>query len=133
MRKGNQATTNHIQVVTQREPHPRSHKVRYSFSDEEGELSDTDDEIQGHLCVSVDPRRSGSTEGGENFILTSDELRLSLQSQCHQISDFCCSWIHPKSFSPFGQGWLRIPSSNVRFCIPVRDLYVCFLGAPFHF
>ena len=93
VRKGNQPTTKHIQVVTQREPHPRSHKVRYSFSDEEGELSDTDDEIQGDLCVSVDPRRSGSAEGGENFILTSDELRLSLQAQC-EVEDQTV-WLTP--------------------------------------
>jgi hypothetical protein len=73
----------HIQVLTQREIRPRSHKVRYSSTDEEGGLSDTDipDEMQGYLCVSVDPRRSGSVEGGENFILTTEELRLSLQAQ----------------------------------------------------
>ena len=70
------------QVVKQRDPRPRSQKVRYNFSDEEEELSDTDDEIQGYLCVSADPRRSGSAEGGENFILTAEELRLSLQEQC---------------------------------------------------
>jgi hypothetical protein len=59
--KGKQPTTKRIktQVVKQRDPRPRSHKVRYSFSDEEGGLSDTDDEIQGYLCVSADPRRSG--------------------------------------------------------------------------
>ena len=67
------------QVVKQQEPRSRSQKVRYNFSDEEEELNDTDDEIQGYLCVSADPRRSGSPEGGENFILTSEELRLSLQ------------------------------------------------------
>ncbi len=33
------------------------------------------------MCVSADPRRSGSAEGGENFIITSKELRLSLQVQ----------------------------------------------------
>jgi hypothetical protein len=69
-------------TVKQREPRPRSHKVRYSFSGEEEELSDTDDEIQGYLCVSEDPRRSGSAEGGENFVLTTEELRLSIQAQC---------------------------------------------------
>ncbi len=37
-----------------------------------------------YLCVSADPRRSGSAEGGENFIFTSKELRLSLQAQCEQ-------------------------------------------------
>ncbi len=41
----------------------------------------THDEIQGYMCVSSDPRRSGSTEGGENFIITSKELRMSLQAQ----------------------------------------------------
>jgi hypothetical protein len=63
MGKGKQPTTKrvHMQVVTQRELHPRSHKVRYSFIDEEGGRSDTDipDEIQGYLCVSTDPRRTG--------------------------------------------------------------------------
>ncbi len=29
-----------------------------------------------------------------------------------QSSDFCSSWIHPRSFSPFRQGLVRIPSSN---------------------
>ena len=42
--------------------------------------------MQGYLCVSADPRRSGSAEGGENFILTVEELRLSLQAQC-QVED----------------------------------------------
>jgi hypothetical protein len=86
--KGKQPMTKrmHTQVGKQRESHPRSHKVRYSFSDEERELSDTDDEIQGYLCVSTDPRRSGSPEGGESFILTTEELRLSLQAQC-QVED----------------------------------------------
>jgi hypothetical protein len=39
---------------------------------EEGELNDVilPDEIQGYMCVSTDPRRSGTDEGGENFILT---------------------------------------------------------------
>jgi hypothetical protein len=51
--------------------------------DEEGRLNDTDtpDETQGYLCVSTDPRRSGSVEGGEDFILTVEELRLSLQTE----------------------------------------------------
>ena len=50
------------------------------------DLSDTDDEIPGYLCVSADPRRSGSAEGGENFIITAEELRLLLQVQC-QVED----------------------------------------------
>ena len=74
------------QVVKQRETRHRSQKFRYNFSDEEEDLSDTDDEIPGYLCVSTDPRRSGSAEGGENFILTAEELRLSLQVQC-QVED----------------------------------------------
>ncbi len=49
--------------------------------DEEG-LHDTDDETQGYVCVSADPRKSGSVKGGENFIITSKELRISLQVQC---------------------------------------------------
>ncbi len=36
------------------------------------------------MCVSADPRRSGSAEGGENFIITAEELRLSLQVQCKE-------------------------------------------------
>ncbi len=32
----------------------------------------------------MDPRRSGSVEGGENFIITRKELRLSLQAQCKE-------------------------------------------------
>jgi hypothetical protein len=72
------------QVVKQREPRHKSQKDRYNFSDEEEDLSDTDDEIPAYLCVSADPRRSGSAEGGENFILTAEELRLSLQVQCQE-------------------------------------------------
>ncbi len=84
--KGKQPTTKRIQtqVGQQRELRPRSHRVRYNFSDEEEELRDTEDEIQGYLCVSADPRWSGSAEGGENFILTAEELRLSLQEQCKE-------------------------------------------------
>jgi hypothetical protein len=36
------------------------------------------------LCISEDPRRSGSAEGGENFIITSKVLRLSLQAQSEE-------------------------------------------------
>ncbi len=84
MGKEKQPTTKgtQSQVVHQREIHTRSQQVRYNFSDDEEGLHDTDDEIQGYLCVSVDPRRSGSAEGGENFIITSKELRMSLQAQC---------------------------------------------------
>ena len=86
--KGNKPMTKktQTQVVNQRESRHRSQKDRYNFSDEEEDLSDTDDEIPGYLCVSADPRRSGSAEGGENFILTTEELRLSLQVQC-QVED----------------------------------------------
>ena len=34
-----------------------------------------------------------------SWVITEDPSIFSRQS-----SDFCCSWIHPKSFSPFGQG-----------------------------
>ena len=84
MGKGKQSTTKraYTQEVTERELRPRLHEVRYTSMDEEGELNDTDlpDEMQGCLCVSADPRRSGTDEGGENFILTAKELRLSLEN-----------------------------------------------------
>jgi hypothetical protein len=81
--KGKQPTTKRTQsqVVKQREQRTRSQQVRYKFSDDESGLHDADDEIQGYLCVSADPRRSGTAEGGENFIITPKELRLSLQVQ----------------------------------------------------
>jgi hypothetical protein len=34
--------------------------------------------------VSADPRKSGQTEGGENFIITAEELRLILKAQCEE-------------------------------------------------
>ncbi len=82
--KGKQPTTKRTQsqVVKQREQRTRSQQVRYNFSDDEEGLHDADDEIQGYLCVSADPRRSGSAEGGENFIITTEELRISLHVQC---------------------------------------------------
>jgi hypothetical protein len=52
-----------------------------AFSDDEEGVKE---EIQGYLCVSSDPRRSGQTEGGENFIITDEELRLILKSQCEE-------------------------------------------------
>ncbi len=36
------------------------------------------------MCVSADPRRSGQTEGDENFIITAEELRLILKAQCEE-------------------------------------------------
>ncbi len=72
------------QVVNQRGIRTRSQQVRYNFSDDEEGLHDTDDEIQGYLCVSADPRRSGSAEGEENFIITAKEQRMSLQAQCEE-------------------------------------------------
>jgi hypothetical protein len=55
---------------------------------------------------------------------------------CHR-NDFCCSWTHPKSFSPFGQVWLRNPSRSggifVSVCVPIRILPVRLLGVPFAF
>ncbi len=84
--KGKQPTTKgtQSQVVNQRDLRTRSQQVRYNFSDDEEGLHDVDDEIQGYLCVSADPRRLGSVEGGENFIITSKELRMSLQAQCEE-------------------------------------------------
>ncbi len=81
--KGKQPTTKRTQahVVKQREQRTRSQQVHYNFSEDEEGLHDTDDETQGYVCVSADPRRSGSAEGGEIFIITAKELRLSLQAQ----------------------------------------------------
>jgi hypothetical protein len=70
-----------IQPVAQRVLRTRNQQTRYIFSDdEEGEK----EEIQGYLCVSADPRRSGQTEGDENFIITAEELRLILKAQCEE-------------------------------------------------
>ncbi len=43
---------------------------------------------QGYLCVcvSADLRESGSVEGGENFIITVKELRLSLQGYHYKLN-----------------------------------------------
>jgi hypothetical protein len=81
--KGKQPTTKRIQtqVRNQRVLRTRSQQVHYTFSDDE---EGADDEIQGYLCVSADPRRSGPTEGGENFIITAEELRPLLQAQCKE-------------------------------------------------
>jgi hypothetical protein len=81
--KGKQPVTKKIQaqIRNQRVLHTRSQQVRYTFSDDE---EGVEDEIQGYLCVSADPRRSGQTEGGENFIITTEELRLILQGQCEE-------------------------------------------------
>ena len=67
------------QSVTQRGLRTRNQQARYTFSDDEEGVKE---EIQGYLCVSADPRRSGQTEGGENFIITAEELRLILKAQC---------------------------------------------------
>jgi hypothetical protein len=58
-----------------------SQQAHYTFSDDEEGVKE---EIQGYLCVSADPRRSGQTEGGENFIITAEELRLILKDQCEE-------------------------------------------------
>jgi len=81
--KGKQPTTKRTQsqVSNQRTLDTRSQQVRYTFSDDE---EGAGDEIQGYLCVSADPRRSGPTEGGENFIVTAEELRRLLQPQCKE-------------------------------------------------
>jgi hypothetical protein len=70
-----------IQPVAQRVLRTRNQQARYNFSDDEEEVKE---EIQGYLCVSVDPRKSGQTEGGENFIITAEELRLILKAQCEE-------------------------------------------------
>ena len=44
------------------------------------------EDIQGYLCASADPRRAGTTSGGEDLILTAQELRLILQFQS-QLED----------------------------------------------
>jgi hypothetical protein len=60
------------QAETQRVLRARNPQARYNFSDDE---EGAEEEMQGYLCVSADPRRSGQTEGGENFIITAEELR----------------------------------------------------------
>jgi hypothetical protein len=50
-----------IQPVAQRVLRTRNQQARYNFSDDEEEVKE---EIQGYLCVSADPRKSGQTEGG---------------------------------------------------------------------
>jgi hypothetical protein len=65
--------------AAQRVLSPRNQQARYTYSDDEEGVKE---EIQGYLCVSADPRRSGQTEGGENFIITAEELRLILKAQC---------------------------------------------------
>ena len=69
------------QPATQRVLRTRFHQARYTFSDDEEGVKE---EIQGYLCVSADPRRSGQTEGGENFIITAEELRQILKAQCKE-------------------------------------------------
>ncbi len=58
-----------IQPEAQRMLCARNPQARYNFSDDE---EGAEEEIQGYLCVSTDPRRSGQTEGGENFIITAE-------------------------------------------------------------
>ena len=70
-----------IQPEAQRALRTRNPQVRYNFSDDE---EGAEEEIQGYLCVSADPRRSGQTEGGENFIITAEELRRILKTQCEE-------------------------------------------------
>ena len=69
------------QPATRRALRTRDQKARYTFSDDEEEVKE---KTQGYLCVSADPRRSGQTEGGENFIITTEELRLILKAQCEE-------------------------------------------------
>jgi hypothetical protein len=55
-------------------------------------------------------------------VTTNDPSTFSCQS-----NDFCCSWTHPKSFSPFGQVWLRNPSwSGCIFVLDAVTLGGCF-------
>jgi hypothetical protein len=70
-----------IQPEAQRVLRVRNPQARYNFSDDE---EGAEEEIQGYLCVSADPRRSGQTEGGENFIITVEELRRILEAQCEE-------------------------------------------------
>ena len=70
-----------IQPEAQRVLRSRNSQARYNFSDDE---EGAEEEIQGYLCVSADPRRSGQTEGGENFIITAEELRQILKAQCKE-------------------------------------------------
>ena len=72
------------QKVSQREQRPRLHDDRNKSMNEEGEPDDIfrPDETQGYICVSTDPRRSGTDEGGEDFSLTTKELRKLLRTQC---------------------------------------------------
>jgi len=69
------------QVAQLREKRTRSQQVHYNLSDDEEGLSDAEDEIQGYLCISADPRRPGVAEGGESFIITVEELRLAPRIQ----------------------------------------------------
>jgi ribonuclease HI len=68
-----------IKPETQRVLRARNSQARYIFSDDE---EGAEEETQGYLCVSADPRRSGLMEGGENFIITTEELRQILIAQC---------------------------------------------------
>jgi hypothetical protein len=68
-----------IKPKAQRVLRVRNSQACYNFSDDE---EGAEEEIQGYLCVSADPRRSGQTEGGENFIITTEELRQILKAQC---------------------------------------------------
>jgi hypothetical protein len=70
-----------IQPEAQRVLRIRNSQARYNFSDDE---EGAEEEIQGYLCVSADPRRSGQTEGVENFIITTEELRQILKAQCEE-------------------------------------------------
>ncbi len=55
-------STTEIPKATRKSLRSRSQEVRYTFTDAgEGEPDDMDlpDEVQGYICVSADPRRSG--------------------------------------------------------------------------
>ena len=38
--------------------------------------------VQGYICVSTDPRRAGTSKGGETFIITRDEVEMLVHDQC---------------------------------------------------
>jgi len=38
-------------------------------------------QVQGYLCVSVDPRRAWTAKGGETFIITKEEFKILIQDQ----------------------------------------------------
>ena len=75
-------------TITQREQRPRLRDARSKSMKEEGELDEISlpEDTQGYICASADPRRVGTETGGEDLILTTEELRQILQTQ-RQMGD----------------------------------------------